>query len=414
MTSYRSVPLLLTLLVFLPVFAQSDAEASGSPFLERAITQTEDAVTITVAVPSDTETRELFGVPLYERKIQPVWLEIANDRETPITFLPLGLDPKYFTPIESAFLGAGSASEADMNMCKFFFDRRINMFIDPGEKRTGFMFTQLQEGTKSFNVDVYTDDDRIVNFTFFVPVPGLRLDHQDVDWDNLYPEDQIRDLDKDALIEALTAMPCCTTDKESKGSGDPLNLVVIGTVDEVYYAFLRAGWDETEVISRSSLTKMAKSFVTGSEYRYSPVSGLYLFDRPQDVAFQKARDNINERNHLRLWMSPLRFEGVPVWVGQISRDIGVRLSAKTITTHKVDPDVDETREYLVENLAYSQALAKLGYVDGVGEATIDAPRANLTGDPYITDGKRVVLWISSQPKNFGEIEDLDWGAQPIR
>jgi hypothetical protein len=53
-------------------------------------------------------------------------------------------------------------------------------------------------------------------------------------------------------------------------------------------------------------------------------------------------------------------------------------------------------------------------VDGVGEATIDAPRANLTGDPYITDGKRVVLWISSQPKNFGEVEDLDWGAQPIR
>jgi hypothetical protein len=113
-------------------------------------------------------------------------------------------------------------------------------------------------------------------------------------------------------------------------------------------------------------------------------------------------------------MSPLRFEGVPVWVGQISRDIGVRLTAKTITTHKVDPDMDETREYLVENLAYSQALAKLGYVDGVGEATIDAPRANLTGDPYITDGKRVVLWISSQPKNFGEVEDLDWGAQPIR
>ena len=299
-------------------------------------------------------------------------------------------------------------------MRKLFFDRRINLFIDPGEKRTGFMFTRLQEGTKSFNVDVYTDDERIVNFTFFVPVPGLRLDHQDVDWDNLYPEDQIRDLDKDALIEALTAMPFCTTDKKSEGSGDPLNLVVIGAVDDVYYAFLRAGWDETEAISRSSLTKMAKAFVTRSEYRYSPVSGLYLFGRPQDVALQKARDNIDERNHLRLWMSPLRFEGVPVWVGQISRDIGVRLTTKTITTHKVDPDVDETREYLVENLAYSQALAKLGYVDGVGEATIDAPRANLTGDPYFTDGKRVVLWISSQPKNFGEIEDLDWGAQPIR
>jgi hypothetical protein len=406
--------MLLVLLTTCPAFAQTAADAPEQAFLQRAVTQTESGLTITVAVPDEAESQELFGVPLYKRKIQPVWLEISNERETEITFLPLGLDPGYFTPIESAFLGAGGARKADGNLRRVFFDSRIDMFIEPGEKRSGFMFTQLQEGTKSFNVDVYTDEDQIVNFTFFVAVPGLRVDHHNTDWDNLYPEDAIRDLDKDELIDALTAMPCCTTDKDSEGSGDPLNLVVVGAVDDIYYAFIRAGWDETEVISRSSLTKMAKSFVTGSEYRYSPVSGLYLFNRPQDVAFQKARDNINERNHLRLWMSPLRFEGVPVWVGQISRDIGVRLTTKTITTHKVDPDVDETREYLVENLAYSQALAKLGYVEGVGEAPIDAPRGNLTGDPYITDGKRVVLWITSQPTEFDDIEILDWGDQPTR
>ncbi len=396
------------------VAASAFAQAPVPGFLERAITQAEGAVTVTVAVPSDQESQDFFGVPLYKRKIQPVWLEISNDSDATITFLPLGLDPQYFTPIESAFLGAGGAGKTDASMRKFFFDRKIDMYIDPGEKRTGFMFTALQQGTKSFNVDVYTDDEQLINFTFFVPVPGLRLDHSDVDWETLYPAAEIRELDKDALIEALAAMPCCTTDKKAEGTGDPLNLVVIGDVDDVYYAFIRAGWDETEVVSVSSLAKMGKSFVSGSEYRYSPVSGLYVFGRPQDVAFQKARANINERNHLRLWMSPLRYEGVPVWIGQISRDIGVRLTAKTITTHKVDPDVDETREYLVENLAYSQALARLGYVEGVGPATIGEPRGNLTGDPYFTDGKRVVLWISSTPRDFGDIQDLDWGAQPTR
>lgn len=394
--------------------AQGQGEVQNAAFLERAISQSKADVTISVAVPSASETRELFGVPLYKRSIQPVWLDISNDRESPITFLPLGLDPQYFTPIESALLGAGGAGKADATMRKFFFDRKINMFIEPGENRSGFMFTQLQEGTKSFNVDVYTDENQLVNFTFFVPVPGLKLDHHDVDWDNLYADEEVRSLEKDDLIEALEAMPCCTTDKKAEGTGDPLNLVVIGSVDDVYYAFIRAGWDETEAISRSSLTKMGKAFVTGGEYGSSPVSGLYLFGRTQDAAFQKARDNINERNHLRLWLSPLRFEGVPVWLGQISRDIGVRFTAKTITTHKVDPDVDETREFLVENLAYSQALAKLGYIDGVGAAPLEAPRGNLTGDPYFTDGKRVVLWISSQPKDFDDIEDLDWGAQPLR
>lgn len=412
MTPARGLVPWVMVLVAFSAIAQNLDEAPQPAFLERSESQQEEGVTIAVAVPSAAETKELFGVPLYRRNIQPVWLEITNGRDSPITFLPVGLDPRYFTSIESAFLGAGGARKANAAMRRSFFDRKIDMPVGPGEKRTGFMFTQLDQGTKSFNVDIRTDEGQMIGFSFFVPVPGLKLDHHDVDWDDLYADDEIRDVSKEDLVEALRTMPCCTTDKKAKGSGDPLNLVVLGSTDDVYYAFLRAGWDETEVISRASLTKMAGAFVTGSEYKSSPVSGLYVFGRSQDAAFQKARDSINERNHLRLWMSPLRFEGVPVWIGQISRDIGVRLTTKTITTHKVDPDVDETREYLVENLAYSQVLAKLGYADGVGPAPIDAPRGNLTGDPYFTDGLRVILWVSSQPTDIGSIEDLDWGVQP--
>ena len=50
---------------------------------------------------------------------------------------------------------------------------------------------------------------------------------------------------------------------------------------------------------------------------------------------------------------------------------------------------------LVENLAYNQVLEKFAYVGGVGEAPIDTPRGNLTGDPYFTDGQRVVMWVSA-------------------
>jgi hypothetical protein len=64
----------------------------------------------------------------------------------------------------------------------------------------------------------------------------------------------------------------------------------------------------------------------------------------------------------------MRFEGKRVWIGQISRDIGVRLTRATITTHKIDSDVDETREFLLEDLAFAQSPAKFGYDRGVGEA----------------------------------------------
>ena len=108
----------------------------------------------------------------------------------------------------------------------------------------------------------------------------------------------------------------------------------------------------------------------------------------------------------------MRFEGQPVWIGQISRDIGVRFTTKTITTHKIDANVDETREFLIEDLFYSQALSKIGYVEGVGAAPYEEPRGNLTGDPYFTDGLRVVMWVSDSPKSLSELAVLDLGARP--
>ena len=73
--------------------------------------------------------------------------------------------------------------------------------------------------------------------------------------------------------------------------------------------------------------------------------------------------------------------------------------------------MDETREFLLEDLAYSQALTKIGYVGGVGAASYDQPRGNLTGDPYFTDGQRAVMWIASQPTAIDEIRTVQLGTE---
>jgi hypothetical protein len=228
----------------------------------------------------------------------------------------------------------------------------------------------------------------------------------------MYSENQLVQVDLDGLAAELEDLPCCVRDKKDKNYGDPLNIAFVGEIDDLYYALLRSGWDETETIYTGSLLKTGLSAIAGSEYRYSPVSALYVFGRPQDAAFQRARASINERNHLRIWLTPLRLDGVPVWIGQISRDIGVRFTLKTITTHKIDPDVDETREFLIEDLAYSQGLAAFGYVSGVGAAPYEQPRGNLTGDPYFTDGLRGVMWISPTPIGFDELKVIDMGSHP--
>ncbi len=197
------------------------------------------------------------------------------------------------------------------------------------------------------------------------------------------------------FVSILVAAPQATTNSRGRRSGDPVNLVVVGDFPRVLGAF-GARWDETEVISLATCWKTVRAFLTGAEYRYSPVSALFLFGRSQDFALQRIRSSINERLHLRLWATPLQFQGQRVWIGQVSRDIGVRLTWRTwnLTTHRIDPDVDEARDYVVEDLMHVEPVEMTGYVDGVGPCDRASPRRNLTGDPYYTDGKRAVVFLS--------------------
>lgn len=400
----------LVWMLLLSACASSPAPVTQIPegdYRERIQVQEDSDVRVSAAVPSALESQSLFGRHLYKKGIQPVWLKIENSRDTPITFLPVGLDPQYFSPLEVANLDAKTSQPPESLVDEFFMEQGMSLMIPAGAELSGFVFSKLDEGTKAFNVDIKSEGG-FETFTFFIPVPGLNIDHYTVDWDNLYPAERRVELGTEQLIEEIEKYACCVTDRKGKRTGDPLNLVIVGTPSDVYTAFIRAGWDETETVSAASGWKTVKSFIGGGEYRYSPISSLYVFGRPQDISFQKARENIHERNHLRLWMSRVTYQGLPVWIGQISRDIGVRFTPRTITTHKIDPDVDETREYLLENLAYAQSLKKFGYAGGVGEVTMDHPRGNLTGDPWFTDGYRLVLWLSSKPVPISGLEILNW------
>ena len=97
-----------------------------------------------------------------------------------------------------------------------------------------------------------------------------------------------------------------------------------------------------------------------------------------------------------------------MWIGQVSRDIGVRLTYQTwnLTTHKIAPDVDFDRNYLLQDLLLSGFVERYGFVTGVGAAPPSAPRTNLTGDPYYTDGLRAVVFLSTKDGHLGTLIDF--------
>ena len=379
-------------------------------FLDRAQSEYDDKVRVTVAVPTAEENKALFSANLAIKEIQPIWVKVENHSDRNYYLISAAADPNYFSANETSFAVHGGLSQSDQNeMENYFRSMNFRNPILPNTAVSGFIFTNLDEGEKVVQIDLIASQDLKI-FTFFVQIPGIRVDYRMVDFKSLYDKDEISNLNLQELRMALENLPCCTTNAEGTDFGDPLNLVIIGDFLDVAAAFARRGWLPAEETYSSAIWKTIKSFLFGKRYRYSPVSSLYAYGRHQDLARQKPRHTIHERNHLRLWYSPLRFEGKPVFVGQISRDIGVRFTTKTWppVTHKIDPDIDDARHALVEDLLFSQALSKVGWVQGVGRATPSKPRENLTGDPYYTDGLRTVLFIEKGPISMNQIQAIDW------
>ncbi len=374
------------------------------PFMDRSQTKTDGEVRVTVAVPSAEESEQIFGFPLAGKNIQPVWLEVENNSDRGFFLYHIAMDPDIYSSggVAWKFQSSLYSKNSQKNIYNLFRDNEIDGFFKPGTTTSGFVYTNLKMGTKAVLVKLFAEKN-VKELAFFIEVPGFKADHHQLDPHTLYAEKDMIDLD-------LENLPCCMTNKDGSGQSDPLNIVVIGSEEEIWPAFISRGWDEAEVIYGASLGRTIASSLFGKRYRYSPMSALYFYGRPQDVGLQKARQTVDERNHLRLWLSPMRYKGMPVYIGQISRDIGVKLTTKspTLTTHEIDPDIDEARNYLIQDLLESQKVAKFGFVEGVGKADPENPRYNLTDSPYWTDGWRVVFVITEEPMALDELDIFDW------
>jgi uncharacterized protein YceK len=410
-TILAAIIVLLTLVGCASVGPQSETEKLD--YKSRATTRSDGAVLVSASVLSADESRDIYGVRLAKAGIQPVWIEVENGDDVAYWLMWPGIDPHHFSPSEAAEAFISTHENETREVLEQRFEGlAFRNPIPPGKTVSGFVLTNLDQGVKMVHVDLVADR-RHKSFSIFSVVPGFRSDYRAraVFLRDVYTEDDIINYtDDDAFRAALEALPCCVTNKDGTRNGDPLNLVIVGGIDDAFPALVRRGWRPTEQTWSGSVLKMMNSALAGERYPYAPISPLYLYDRPQDFALQKARDNIHQRNHLRLWLSPMQYHGKRVWVGQISRDIGTRFTIHSpyLTTHKIDPDVDEARTALQEDMAYSQSLVWLGLVKGVGAANKDVPRKNLTTDPYYTDGFRAVLIFDVHPVSLTDIKFLPW------
>jgi LssY C-terminus len=165
--------------------------------------------------------------------------------------------------------------------------------------------------------------------------------------------------------------------------GDPVNLVLTGTLQQLHAAFATAGWSEADRLGLTSSWRMVRAFVLNSPYPTAPFSTLYLFGRGQDIGFQKAIDDSpRKRHHIRFWALDTVLAGATwgtakfwlntdrpqdnshvYWIGAGTKDTGFSLTQLTFQiTHATDSDTNAERDFIISELRNNQVIGDVSDV----------------------------------------------------
>jgi hypothetical protein len=299
------------------------------------------------------------------------------------------VDPEYFAPLEVAFLYKGSVADhaaLGRHLQALNFDSRSA--IAPGTTTSGFVFINAVEPSLVAQIDLFgwRWSKRL---SLSVLVPGTESSQNRVAAiHGLYASADIIEIGDDAQLRAaLEALPCCTTGETGAGQGLPLNLVVIGGLPEAGPAFVRRG------------------------YRYRPVDPYHAIGRAHDISLRKQSRWVAATPHeLRFWLTPLRYNGTPIWLGQASARVGGRFARPAEGPQPIAPAVDDSRNGVVQDLLYSQSLAGLGFVKGAGRVAAAAQRTSPDGSAHHTDGLRAVMVFKDETISLAEIDLFEWQA----
>ena len=215
-----------------------------------------------------------------------------------------------------------------------------------------------------------------------------------------------------ALIDSL---PYWTYSKNQSQPLDVVNLVFVGSSDEISRAFTAAGWLGARANSMHAGLKAIRAIAEDHALADAPMRKLLLDGVEPDIQLQKSMDTFEKRDHLRIWARNGEFEGRHVWASAATRDLAAVFSFRPFGfTHQIQDDVDLERDQVVSDLAFTGCVDSVAYV--ARPATI-----RQSGEPYrkgvSTDSRVAVVSLNAclQPaEDLSSIGDMPQPPKAVR
>jgi LssY C-terminus len=201
---------------------------------------------------------------------------------------------------------------------------------------------------------------------------------------------QLDEIERGDIEQLLQNVPVRTTTRYGKDA-DLVNLLFLGSQQQMQDAFTAAGWLPGDSNSSRAFFKQFSAFLTFSNYSTMPVSHQLLSGRPQDFTWQKSFDSYGKREHVRVWSQPHTVLDEQAWLSAYTRETSAALSVRYHKfIHHIDRNLDEGVNMLVRDLTLS------GCVDSVyllPRPDVDQSMVNSTGDEMRTDGMLTVVQL---------------------
>ncbi|HEY1730743.1 MAG TPA: LssY C-terminal domain-containing protein [Terriglobales bacterium] len=195
------------------------------------------------------------------------------------------------------------------------------------------------------------------------------------------------------LAEMMDYLPPRVFSGEGR-EGDMVNLIFVAQQKELQDAFEHAGWVQTDNWKPIFVWHLMRH---GTSDAHVPMARFYLFGRVQDYSYALPDPQaiVSRRHHLRIWKTDFTQNGTPIWVGSATHDVAIEIAKNgRLINHRIDPQVDEERDFIGGDLTQTASVSSQQYLHGVSPV-FEAKTAS--GEAYHSDSRILLLDLKTVP-----------------